>query len=83
MIAPKIAEKYNTILSKKKRTEIRDRMLRTFEVSQSTVRNWLQGRNKPPQYYWSTIAKIMGMSVSELFPDTDNKADVTTNAQAK
>lgn len=70
-----IAQKFKSILSKKKRTEIRERMLRTFEVSQSTVRNWLYGRTTPPSDYWTAIAKIMGVSVSELFPDTDNKSN--------
>lgn len=78
-----IAQTFSTVLSKKKRTEIKDRMLRTFEVSPSTVRNWLHGRTTPPHYYWSAIAVIFGVSVSELFPDTDNKSEVITNAQAK
>lgn len=74
-----IAQKYKSILSKKKRTEIKNRMLAVFEVSNSTVRNWLSGRTTPPNYYWSAIAKIFGVSESELFPNTDNHSEVTTN----
>lgn len=79
-----IAQKYKSILSKKKRTEIKNRMLVLFEVSDSTVRNWLSGRTTPPDYYWSAIATIFGVRESELFPDTDNKSQVTTKtANAK
>ena len=72
-----IDTKFKSILSKKKRTEIRQQMLDTFEVSKSTVRNWLSGRNTPSKIYWGKIAEIMGAEVSELFPNTNNNSEVT------
>ncbi|MCR5453405.1 MAG: hypothetical protein K6F33_00260 [Bacteroidales bacterium] len=76
--------KYNTILNKKVRANIRKRFAEVFGVSDPTIFSWLGGRSNPPKRYHSTIATIMGMEVSELFPNTDTDSEVTTEtANAK
>ena len=72
-----IDQVFKSILSKKKRSLIVRQMLDTFEVSKSTVANWLNGRNTPSQIYWGKIADIMGTDVSELFPTTNNQSELT------
>ncbi len=67
-----ITQVFKSILSKKKRAHIAEEMRATFEVSKSTVANWLNGRNTPSKIYWGKIAEIMGTDVSELFPTTTN-----------
>ena len=72
-----IAQIFNTILSKKKRAEIKNEIKRTFVVSDSTVRNWLSGRNTPPMYTWKKISEIMGKSLLEVFPIIDKNTFVS------
>lgn len=75
--------KYNNILNKKTRAEIRKRFVDCFGVSYPTIFSWLSGRTTPPNRYHSAIAEIMGTDVSELFPNTNNNSELTTNTQAK
>ena len=69
--------KYNAILNKNRRTEIKKQFSAVFGVSEPTIYNWLSGRSIPPKRYQSTIAEIMGTEVSELFPTENNNSEVT------
>jgi transcriptional regulator with XRE-family HTH domain len=64
--------KYNAILNKNCRAQIRKKIAETFGVSSPTIFNWLSGRSVPPIRYRAAIAEIMGTDVSELFPTTTN-----------
>lgn len=79
----KFVETYNKIVNKSRRDEIRHKIILAIGISYPTFNRWANGVREPNKRYHATIAAIMGMSVSELFPDTDNKSEVTTNAQAK
>lgn len=77
------SDKYNSIVDKKFRDNVRRKIIDTFNITYATFLRWANGVTIPNKRYRSTIADIMGVSVSELFPDTDNKSEVITNAQAK
>lgn len=79
-----IAQKFQSILSKKKRANIARQMIIMFEVSKSTVSNWLHGRVIPPKIYWVAIADIFGEDIAVLFPnDADNKTSSRTTNNTK
>lgn len=67
MIDNNIKKLYYSILSKKRRTAIRKEMQNVFEVSKTTISNWVNGRINPPEIYHEKIAEIFGVSVEELF----------------
>ena len=75
--------KYNSIVDKKNRDNVRHTIINTSNITYATFLRWANGVTIPNKRYRATIAAIMGMSVSELFPGTDNNSEVTTNAQAK
>ncbi len=75
--------KYNAILNKKERINIKKSMISLFGLSETTVTAWLCGIKEPNSRYHSAIAEIMGTDVSELFPNTNNNSELTTNTQAK
>ena len=77
------SNKYNSIVDKKIRDNVRRTIITTFNITYATFLRWANGVTIPNKRYRAAIAAIMGMSVSELFPDTDNKSEVITNAQAK
>lgn len=58
--------------TKASRSKIKDAIQKKLEVSKGTVSNWLSGRTSPPEYARIIIANIMGVSVAELFPNTEN-----------
>lgn len=60
---------YKSILNKNRRAEIRKQLAEVFGLSDSTIFGWLGGRLDPPQRYHAAIAKIMGVEVSDLFPN--------------
>lgn len=72
-----LKDKYNAILNKNARAEIRKKLAAVFGVSAPTIFNWLSGRSIPPKRYHAAIAKIMGTDVSELFPTTNNHSELT------
>ena len=77
------SETYQKIYDKKRKDFVRRTIIDVIGISYGTFRRWANGVTIPNKRYRAAIAAIMGMSVSELFPDTDNKSEVTTNAQAK
>lgn len=77
------SETYQKIYDKKRKDFVRRTIIDVIGISYGTFRRWAMGETTPNKCYQPKIAEIMGGSVSELFPDTDNKSEVTTNAQAK
>lgn len=69
--------KYNKILNKSQRDEIRHAIIKVIGVSYPTFNRWANGVTIPNKRYHAAIAEIMGVSESELFPTTDNKSDLT------
>ena len=60
--------KYNAILNKNRRAEIRRQLAEVFGVSEPTIFAWLGGRLNPPKRNYAAIAEIMGEPVETLFP---------------
>ena len=75
--------KYNSIVDKKFRDNIRRTIISTFNITYTTFLRWANGVTIPNKRYRAAIAEIMGAEVSELFPVKDNNSEVTTNAQSK
>lgn len=71
------SEKYNNIVDKKLRDNIRRTIISTFNITYATFLRWANGTTIPNKRYHANICRIMGMSESELFPTTDNKSDLT------
>ena len=69
------SNKYNSIVDKKFRDNVRHKIIDTINITYTTFLRWANGVTIPNKRYRSTIAAIMGVSVSELFPDTDNKSN--------
>lgn len=65
------SRKYNEILDKKKRDQIRRSIIAVFNITYPTFRRWAVGVTIPPKRYHVAIANIMGISVAELFPNTE------------
>ncbi|MBQ3691537.1 MAG: hypothetical protein II937_16945 [Bacteroidales bacterium] len=73
----KFSIKYNSILNKKNRDNVRRTIIATFGITYATFLRWANGVTIPPKRYQSTIAEIMGTEVSELFPTENNHSEVT------
>lgn len=68
---------YNSIVNKKERRELRNNIIAKTGISYGGFRCWIKGLYGVPMIYQSTIAEIMGVEVSELFPNTNNNSEVT------
>lgn len=66
------SQNYNSIVNKKTRKNIRTQIIEVTGISYAGLRNWIKGITPVPQRYRLSIAKIMGIPVAELFPETDN-----------
>ncbi|MBO7596209.1 MAG: hypothetical protein J6T70_04110 [Bacteroidales bacterium] len=71
----KFSSYYNSVVNKKIRTNLRNRILTDTGVSYGCFRMWVKGTNKIPTIYHAAIAAIMGVPVSELFPKSTNYAE--------
>ena len=71
------SEKYNSIIDKKNRDNIRRTIINTFNITYATFLRWSKGVTIPNIRYQSKIAEIMGTEVSELFPTENNNSEVT------
>ena len=67
--------KYNSIVDKKFRDNVRRTIISTFHITYPTFLRWANGTTTPNKRYHAAIAEIMGEDVAVLFPTkTDNKS---------
>ncbi|TDE12937.1 helix-turn-helix domain-containing protein [Dyadobacter psychrotolerans] len=45
-------------------------MAARLEVSQSAIHNWLSGKTKIPMEYYQSIAKLCGIKLTEILPES-------------
>jgi len=68
---------YQTIYDKKRKDFVRRTIINVIGISYGTFRRWANGEIIPNKCYQTKIAEIMGVEVSELFPNTNNNSEVT------
>ena len=65
-------EYYKSIVGKRKRLDLRDKVTSLLEINTTTFYSWMH-RGKVPKRHHGIISEITGKTESELFPQVQTK----------